>query len=224
MGLGLIHDGLRHKKVFNGKCLHVRPERRRFKTIDLGIHSNGPDTERNRRITLQMQEDMEQREGVFAPQGTSFCAWCARMKRGVMYTTARKNGFNVLALGQHLDDLAESFLMSAFHGGRLETMKAHYRINAGDIRVIRPMVYVRERQCADFAQAAALPVVPDSCPACFRMPTQREHMKTLLAQEERHNPHVFRNLLSTLRPLMEGIDLDYVPPGKEHLAARAPSR
>lgn len=34
----------------------------------------------------------------------------------------------MLALGQHLDDLAESFLMGAFHNGFLRTMKAHYTI------------------------------------------------------------------------------------------------
>jgi tRNA 2-thiocytidine biosynthesis protein TtcA len=39
----------------------------------------------------------------------SFCAFCARMKRGLMYRTLREQGYNVLALGQHLDDLAESF-------------------------------------------------------------------------------------------------------------------
>lgn len=138
--------------------------------------------------------------------GDSFCAYCARMKRGVMYTTARAQHYNVLALGQHLDDLAESFLMSAFHGGRLQTMKAHYVNDAGDVRVIRPLAYVRERQCADFAQHAGLPVVPDSCPACFRMPTQRQYMKTLLAREEREHPHLMKNLLSAMRPLMAGGD------------------
>jgi tRNA 2-thiocytidine biosynthesis protein TtcA len=134
--------------------------------------------------------------------GDSYCSWCARMKRGVMYATARRHGFNVLALAQHLDDLAESFLMSAFHGGCLKTMKAHYRIAAGDLRVIRPLVYVRERQTRDFALRADLPVVHDSCPACFTMPTQRQHMKALLANEERDNPQLFKSLLSTLKPLM----------------------
>ena len=57
--------------------------------------------------------------------------------------------------------------MSAFHQGKLGTMKAHYTIDAGDLRVIRPLVYVRETQTAAFAAAATLPVVPDSCPACF---------------------------------------------------------
>lgn len=133
----------------------------------------------------------------------SYCSWCARMKRGTMYTTARQAGYNVLALGQHLDDLAESFLMSAFHGGRLQTMKAHYRNDDGDLRIIRPLVYARERQLADFAASAALPVIKDNCPACFRMPTQRAHMKALLAQEETHNSHLFKALLSSMRPLMD---------------------
>ena len=132
----------------------------------------------------------------------SFCAFCSRMKRGIMYSTAREHGYNVLALAQHLDDLAESFLMSAFHGGQLRTMKAHYENDAGDVRIIRPLVYVRERQTTAFAQEACLPVIPDSCPACFDMPTQRQRMKELLASEESNNKGLFKSLLTTLRPMM----------------------
>jgi tRNA 2-thiocytidine biosynthesis protein TtcA len=135
-------------------------------------------------------------------QKDSFCSFCARIKRGIMYRIARKEGYGVLSLAQHLDDLAESFLMSAFHEGRLQTMKANYIVDGGDLRVIRPLVYVRERQLADFAREAGLPVVPDSCPACFRMPTQRAHMKALLAREEAGNHHLFKTLLSAMRPLM----------------------
>ncbi|HHH39994.1 MAG TPA: tRNA 2-thiocytidine biosynthesis protein TtcA [Sedimenticola sp.] len=136
--------------------------------------------------------------------GDSFCSYCARMKRGIMYTTCRERGYNVLALAQHLDDLAESLLMSLFHGGQLRTMKAHYLNDAGDVRIIRPLVYCREAQTAAFASHAALPVVPDSCPACFRAPTRRDHMKQLLAREERENPHLFSTLLHAMRPLMGG--------------------
>lgn len=132
----------------------------------------------------------------------SFCAYCSRMKRGAMYQTCRDHGYNVLALAQHLDDLAESFLMSAFHGGRLGTMKAHYTNDAGDIRVIRPLAYVRERQSAAFAHAAALPVIADNCPACFAKPTARVHMKDLLAREEAHNSGLFKSLLTAMQPLL----------------------
>jgi tRNA 2-thiocytidine biosynthesis protein TtcA len=137
----------------------------------------------------------------------SYCAFCSRLKRGLMYQTARDHDCNVIVLAQHLDDLAESFLMSAFHGGRLQTMKAHYINDDGDLRIIRPLVYVRERQTHDFAYHNALPVIADSCPACFSMPTQRQHMKTLLAAEEVQNKLLFKSLLTTLRPLMsEGLE------------------
>ena len=49
-------------------------------------------------------------------------------------TQCTKNGYNVQALGQHLDDLAESFIMSALHNGQVRTMKAHYTNDDGDVR------------------------------------------------------------------------------------------
>jgi tRNA 2-thiocytidine biosynthesis protein TtcA len=80
------------------------------------------------------------------------CSWCSRMKRGILYNTARREGYNVLAMGQHLDDLSESLIMSIFHNGYIRTMKAHYVIDEGDLRVIRPLVYVRERETKKFCQ------------------------------------------------------------------------
>lgn len=132
----------------------------------------------------------------------SFCAFCSRMRRGMLYGAARREGYNVLALAQHLDDAAETFLMSAFFGGKLRTMKAHYLNDAGDVRIIRPFIYARERQTAAFAQSAPLPVIHENCPACFAMPTQRMHMKTLLAQLEGGNSAIMQNLLTAMRPLL----------------------
>ena len=143
-------------------------------------------------MTKQAEEQMK---------NDSFCSFCSRMKRGIMYSVARRENCNVLVLGQHLDDLAESFLMSAFQGGQLRTMKANYTNQDGDIRIIRPMIYVRERQLAEFAKEVELPVIPDSCPACFDMPTEREHIKQLLAQEETHNSGLFMSLRTALNPL-----------------------
>jgi tRNA 2-thiocytidine biosynthesis protein TtcA len=145
-------------------------------------------------------------------RGDSFCAYCSRMRRGILYRVARENGYNVLALAQHLDDLAETFLMSAFFGGTLRTMQAHYLNDAGDVRVIRPLVYARERQTRDFAANAHLPVVHENCPACFSMPMQRYQMKQLLATQEQLHPSLFANLLSAMRPLL-GTPPETPPPG-----------
>jgi tRNA(Ile)-lysidine synthase TilS/MesJ len=135
-------------------------------------------------------------------KGNSFCSFCARQKRGKLYTVCRREGYNVLALAQHLDDLAESFLMSAFHAGELRTMKAHYLNNEGDIRIIRPLVRVRENQTRDFAESAQLPVIPDNCPACYEKPQERAHMKELLLAEEQRNKHLYANLWRAMQPLI----------------------
>jgi tRNA(Ile)-lysidine synthase TilS/MesJ len=134
--------------------------------------------------------------------GDSFCSYCSRMKRGIMYSTCRREGYNVLVLAQHLDDLAESLLMSLFHGGQLRTMKANYTNKDGDIRIIRPLVYVRETMTAAFAEEARLPVISDSCPACFSMPTQRDETKQLLKQLEKENKNLYANMLHAMRPLL----------------------
>jgi len=137
-------------------------------------------------------------------KGDSFCAYCSRLRRGILYRVARENGYGVLALAQHLDDLAESFLMSAFFGGKLRTMQAHYLNDAGDVRVIRPLVYARERQTRDFASRAALPIIFENCPACFSTPMQRYQMKNLLAEQEKLHSKLFASLLTAMKPLMAG--------------------
>ena len=139
--------------------------------------------------------------------GDSFCAFCSRMKRGLMYQIARENKYNVLALGQHLDDLAESFMMSAFHNGKIKTMKANYLNDKGDIRVIRPLVFVRENQLRSFSCNVNLPIINDNCPACFSKPTEREHFKKLLNLEEKRNPNLFKNILNAIKPLLDEINL-----------------
>ena len=46
-----------------------------------------------------------------------------------------------------------------FHNGRLRTMKAAYSNKEGDLRVIRPLVYTRERSLRNFAESSGLPVI-----------------------------------------------------------------
>ncbi|EGD73357.1 PP-loop domain-containing protein [Salpingoeca rosetta] len=138
---------------------------------------------------------------------SSICSWCSRMKRGILYTVARREGYNVLALGQHLDDLAESFIMTAFHNGKLRTMNAHYLNDKGDLRIIRPLAFVRERQTRAFAVANGLPVIQENCPACFEEPQERYRIKTMLAQQEHLFPNLLSNMRKALLPLMrEGYD------------------
>mmetsp|Transcript_29052 Transcript_29052/g.32590 ORF Transcript_29052/g.32590 Transcript_29052/m.32590 type:complete len:1297 (-) Transcript_29052:13-3903(-) len=135
-------------------------------------------------------------------QVSSLCAFCARMKRGNLYACARKNNCNKLVLAQHLDDLAESFMMSVMHNGFLRTMKANYKINSGDLSVIRPFAYVRESMMTEFAKSANLPVINENCPACFEEPKERARMKKLLSKEETLYPCFYDNIKRAMIPLM----------------------
>ncbi|BBP44277.1 tRNA 2-thiocytidine biosynthesis protein TtcA [Thiosulfativibrio zosterae] len=135
-------------------------------------------------------------------KGDSFCSFCARHKRGKLYTVCRREGYNVLALAQHLDDLAESFIMSAFNAGELRTMKAHYLNNEKDVRIIRPLVRVRENQTREFAKTANLPVIPDNCPACYSKPQDRAYFKELLLAQEQRNAHLYANLWRAMQLLI----------------------
>jgi len=113
------------------------------------------------------------------------------MKRGMIYNCARRESYNVIAMGQHLDDLAESFVMSSFHNGALRTMKANYTIDAGDLRVIRPLVTCREALFKEFSKRQNLPIIADNCPACFSAPKERHRIKLMLAQQEHLFPSLF---------------------------------
>ncbi len=135
-------------------------------------------------------------------KGQTLCAFCSRMRRGKLYGLAREHGYNSLALAHHLDDVAETFLMNAFFGGKLRAMPAAYTNDDGDLRVIRPLVYARERQAAAFAQSAPLPVIPDNCPTCDSATRQRQHMKALLGELEAQHPRLYSVLRTTLAPLL----------------------
>jgi tRNA(Ile)-lysidine synthase TilS/MesJ len=132
----------------------------------------------------------------------SLCAYCSRMKRGNLYAVARRSNCNKLVLAQHLDDCAESFMMSVMHNGFLRTMKANYKINSGDLSVIRPLVYCRESLMADFCKSANLPVINENCPACFEEPKERARVKKLLSREETLYPNFYDNIRRSLLPLM----------------------
>jgi tRNA(Ile)-lysidine synthase TilS/MesJ len=46
--------------------------------------------------------------------GDSICAFCARMKRGALYTCMREHGYNKLVLAQHLDDVVAGTIITLF--------------------------------------------------------------------------------------------------------------
>jgi tRNA(Ile)-lysidine synthase TilS/MesJ/rhodanese-related sulfurtransferase len=73
------------------------------------------------------------------------CYLCARMRRGYLYSQAKKLGCNKIALGHHFDDMIETVLMGMFYGGKVETMmpKLHSS-NFEGMELIRPLYMIKE--------------------------------------------------------------------------------
>jgi tRNA(Ile)-lysidine synthase TilS/MesJ len=83
-------------------------------------------------------------------------------------------------------------------------MKANYVNDKGDLRIIRPLVYVRERMTKSFSEESKLPVITENCPACFAAPTERHRTKLLLASQEQIVPDIFSSIQKAMKPLMRG--------------------
>ncbi len=132
-------------------------------------------------------------------KNSSFCSFVSRMRRGYLYTYALENGFNKLALGHHLDDAMESFMMNLFYNGAMRSMPPIYKADNG-LMVIRPLIMTRERQLRAFAQDNCVDVIGDeNCPAMrvdIKMPHARANTKELLAKLEQENPKIFVSMKS----------------------------
>lgn len=131
-------------------------------------------------------------------EGTVYCSFCSRMRRGALYSKALEGGFNKIALAHHLDDAAESFMMNLTYNGALRSMPPIYKAENG-LYVIRPLIFVRERQIIDFIAKNDIYIAPDcNCPIMWqsddKRPFAREKTKQMLKKMEMNNPDFFTSL------------------------------
>jgi tRNA 2-thiocytidine biosynthesis protein TtcA len=131
-------------------------------------------------------------------EGSSYCSICARFKRGALYSLAQQFGCNKLALGHHLDDFIETLLLNQFFVGSLKAMAPSMLADNGVTTVIRPLVYVEEKELINFSRNNRFPVVCCCCPVCGTSDLQRKKMKELLTGLERDIPYIKRSLLKAM--------------------------
>ena len=106
------------------------------------------------------------------------CSLCAKMRRGALYNYAKEIGCTSVALGHHFDDVVETFMLNLFYEGRLGCFQPVTYLSNTDIYLIRPMIYMPEKDVRYFASKNELPVIKSPCAADGN--TEREEMKKLL--------------------------------------------
>jgi tRNA 2-thiocytidine biosynthesis protein TtcA len=130
--------------------------------------------------------------------GSSYCAFCARLRRGVLYTLAIELGCNKIALGHHLDDFIETLLLNQFYVGTLAAMSPKLLADNGQTTIIRPLVYVEESDIIQFSRRHGFPVVCCACPVCGTVDQQRQKMKQLIRTLALDIPNIRRSMLAAL--------------------------
>lgn len=125
------------------------------------------------------------------------CSLCARMRRGALHDAAKENGCNKIALGHHLDDVAETFIMNLFNGGTLDCFMPVTYLSRKDIYMIRPLIFARESDCARVVRKENLPVVKSNCPADGT--TERQEVKEMLSSFEKKYGDIRSKILGAMQ-------------------------
>jgi len=130
--------------------------------------------------------------------GSSYCAFCARLRRGILYTQAEKLNCNKIALGHHLDDFIETLLLNQFYGGTLAAMSAKLLSDSGKHTIIRPLVYVEEQYLQNYSDLMRFPIVNCSCPGMSATDQKRQRMKQLLSHLSVEIPDIRNSMIAAI--------------------------
>lgn len=139
--------------------------------------------------------------------GKTTCSLCSRLRRGILYRTAKELGATKIALGHHRDDILHTFMLNMFYGGSIKSMPPKLQADDGENIVIRPLAYCREADIKKYASAMKFPIIP--CNLCGSQPNlQRQAMRDLLNQWEKTNPLWIRSMMTAMQNVVPSHMMD----------------
>ena len=139
--------------------------------------------------------------------GKTTCSLCSRLRRGILYRTAKELGATKIALGHHRDDILHTFMLNMFYGGSIKTMPPKLRADDGENIVIRPLAYCREADIKKYAAVMAYPIIP--CNLCGSQPNlQRQAMREMLNEWEATNPLWIKSMMTAMQNVVPSHMMD----------------
>lgn len=149
-------------------------------------------------IPLFYEELPHMKEVIFTNEGNqSPCAKCAFFRRGAINRVAVKQGYNKLALGHHHDDAVETFLMSILYSGQITTFLPVTPQDRAGLTVIRPLVYLREKEIRSARKFFPFDPVSSCCPRDGH--STRSEVKSLIHELQHKNLSIYDNLSAAMR-------------------------
>ncbi len=121
------------------------------------------------------------------PEGKTTCSLCSRLRRGIIYRTAKELGANKIALGHHRDDMVHTLFLNLLFGGKIKAMPPKLITDDGAHVVIRPLAYCAEADIARYARAVEYPIIP--CNLCGSQENmQRKKIREMMQDWDRRYP------------------------------------
>ncbi|MDA9556117.1 tRNA 2-thiocytidine(32) synthetase TtcA [Vibrio sp.] len=132
------------------------------------------------------------------PEGKTTCSLCSRLRRGILYKTAKQLGATKIALGHHRDDIIETLFLNMFHGGKMKGMPPKLVSDNGEHVVIRPLAYCREKDIIKFSEMRQYPIIP--CNLCGSQPNlQRQNIKHMLNTWDKQFPGRIETMFTAMQ-------------------------
>lgn len=129
------------------------------------------------------------------------CSLCAKMRKGALNQKALSLGCNKIAYAHHKDDFIETSMMSLFFEGHYYCFPPVTHLDKTGLCIIRPMLFITEKDVSGFAKRNQIPIVSNPCPADGN--TKRQEMKEFLANSEKQFPDLSKNLNAALLDYFE---------------------
>lgn len=131
-------------------------------------------------------------------EGKTTCSLCSRLRRGILYRTAKELGCTKIALGHHRDDILATMFLNMFYGGKLKAMPPKLVSDKGEHIVIRPLAYVKEKDLIKYAELKQFPIIP--CNLCGSQPNlQRQVIGDMLRDWDKRFPGRIESMFSALQ-------------------------
>jgi len=132
------------------------------------------------------------------PEGKTTCSLCARLRRGIIYRTAKELGANKIALGHHRDDIVHTLFLNLFFGGRLRAMPPKLVTDDNAHVVIRPLAYCSENDIARYARGMEFPIIP--CNLCGSQANlQRQQIRAMMQEWDARFPGRTESVFTALQ-------------------------
>jgi tRNA 2-thiocytidine biosynthesis protein TtcA len=152
------------------------------------------------------------------PAGKTTCSLCSRLRRAILYKTAKRLGATKIALGHHRDDMLETLFLNMFHGGKLKGMPPKLVSDNGQHIVIRPLAYCSEADITQYAKAQNYPIIP--CNLCGSQENlQRKQIKQMLSDWAVRFPGRIESMATAMQNIVPSHLADKTLYGFEQLAA-----